>query len=42
METLKILVFNWRYWLNPAMGGAEVFTSGRNIGDCKPVVLFCA
>ncbi len=25
-ETLKILVFNWRCWLNPAMGGAEVFT----------------
>jgi len=26
METLRILVFNWRCWLNPAMGGAEVFT----------------
>jgi len=26
METLKILLFNWRCWLNPAMGGAEVFT----------------
>ena len=26
METLKTLVFNWRCWLNPAMGGAEVFT----------------
>ena len=26
METLKILWFNWRCWLNPAMGGAEVFT----------------
>lgn len=25
METLKILVFNWRCWLNPKMGGAEVF-----------------
>lgn len=25
METLKILVSNWRCWLNPAMGGAEVF-----------------
>lgn len=23
---MKILVFNWRCWLNPAMGGAEVFT----------------
>jgi len=26
METLKILIFNWRCWLNPEMGGAEVFT----------------
>ena len=26
METLRILVFNWRCWLNPGMGGAEVFT----------------
>jgi hypothetical protein len=26
MELFKILVFNWRCWLNPAMGGAEVFT----------------
>lgn len=25
METLKVLLFNWRCWLNPAMGGAEVF-----------------
>jgi glycosyltransferase involved in cell wall biosynthesis len=23
---MKILVFNWRCWLNPDMGGAEVFT----------------
>ncbi len=23
---MKILVFNWRCWLNPAMGGAEIFT----------------
>ncbi|MCW3985690.1 MAG: glycosyltransferase family 4 protein [Candidatus Bathyarchaeota archaeon] len=23
---LKILIFNWRCWLNPSMGGAEVFT----------------
>jgi glycosyltransferase involved in cell wall biosynthesis len=23
---MKILVFNWRCWLNPEMGGAEVFT----------------
>jgi glycosyltransferase involved in cell wall biosynthesis len=26
MESFKILWFNWRCWLNPAMGGAEVFT----------------
>ncbi|MEM3026813.1 MAG: glycosyltransferase family 4 protein, partial [Thermoproteota archaeon] len=26
METLKVLWFNWRCWLNPEMGGAEVFT----------------
>jgi glycosyltransferase involved in cell wall biosynthesis len=26
MERLKILMFNWRCWLNPNMGGAEVFT----------------
>jgi len=26
MEALEILLFNWRCWLNPAMGGAEVFT----------------
>jgi len=26
MSKLKILVFNWRCWLNPEMGGAEVFT----------------
>lgn len=26
MKSLKILVFNWRCWLNPEMGGAEVFT----------------
>ena len=23
---MKILVFNWRCWLNPAAGGAEIFT----------------
>jgi len=23
---MRVLVFNWRCWLNPAMGGAEVFT----------------
>jgi glycosyltransferase involved in cell wall biosynthesis len=26
MESLKILIFNWRCWLNPEMGGAEIFT----------------
>jgi glycosyltransferase involved in cell wall biosynthesis len=26
MRSLKILLFNWRCWLNPDMGGAEVFT----------------
>jgi glycosyltransferase involved in cell wall biosynthesis len=26
MQKLKILVFNWRCWINPEMGGAEVFT----------------
>ena len=26
MDTIRVLMFNWRCWLNPAMGGAEVFT----------------
>ena len=26
MDKLRILFFNWRCWLNPQMGGAEVFT----------------
>jgi glycosyltransferase involved in cell wall biosynthesis len=26
MDSLKILVFNWRCWFNQEMGGAEVFT----------------
>jgi glycosyltransferase involved in cell wall biosynthesis len=26
MRNLKILIFNWKCWLNPEMGGAEVFT----------------
>jgi glycosyltransferase involved in cell wall biosynthesis len=26
MSGLRILWFNWRCWVNPAMGGAEVFT----------------
>jgi hypothetical protein len=25
MEAIRVLIFNWRCWLNPAMGGAEVF-----------------
>lgn len=25
METLRALIFNWRCWLNPEMGEAEVF-----------------
>ena len=32
MERLKILWLNWRCWLNPAMGGAEVFT--REVAEC--------
>jgi glycosyltransferase involved in cell wall biosynthesis len=26
MQSFKILWLNWRCWLNPAMGGAEIFT----------------
>ena len=26
MESFKILVFNWRCWVSPGAGGAEVFT----------------
>jgi glycosyltransferase involved in cell wall biosynthesis len=26
VERLRVLVFNWRCWLNPEVGGAEVFT----------------
>lgn len=26
MDSLRILLFNWRCWMNPEMGGAEVFT----------------
>lgn len=40
---MKILVFNWRCWLNPAMGGAEVFTYEvvkRWIRDGHEVILF--
>jgi glycosyltransferase involved in cell wall biosynthesis len=43
MEPLKILWFNWRCWLNPAMGGAEVFTrevATRWVKDGHDVTLF--
>ncbi len=43
METLKIIVFNWRCWFNPDMGGAEVFTHEvlkRLANDGHEVVLF--
>jgi len=26
MKSLSILIFNWRCWLNPEVGGTEVFT----------------
>ena len=26
MDKLKILIFNWRCWQNPGVGGAEIFT----------------
>jgi len=32
MELLNILIFNWRCWLNPEMGGVEVFTKTYNNG----------
>jgi len=40
MEKIRILWFNWCCWLNPAMGGAEVFTcevakSGSETADAK-------
>jgi glycosyltransferase involved in cell wall biosynthesis len=40
---MKILIFNWRCWLNPAMGGAEVFTyeiAKRWANDGHTVTLF--
>jgi glycosyltransferase involved in cell wall biosynthesis len=40
---LKILWFNWRCWLNPAMGGAEVFThevAKRWVAQGNEVTLF--
>jgi glycosyltransferase involved in cell wall biosynthesis len=45
MESLRILVFNWRCWLNPAMGGAEVFTrevARRWVKAGHEVTLFCS
>lgn len=43
MESFRILVFNWRCWVNPAMGGAEVFTREvlkRWVGWGHEVTLF--
>ena len=43
MMAFKILWFNWRCWLNPAMGGAEVFThevAKRWVAQGHKVVLF--
>lgn len=45
METLRILVFNWRCWLSPEAGGAEVFTrevAGRWVRWGHEVTLFCS
>ena len=45
MRSLKILLFNWRCWLNPAMGGAEVFTREiltRWAKDGHEITLFTA
>jgi len=43
VERLKILVFNWRCWLNPEKGGAEGFTYEvlkRWVKDGHDVTLF--
>jgi glycosyltransferase involved in cell wall biosynthesis len=43
MDRLKILWFNWRCWLNPMMGGAEVYTREictRWVGAGHKVTLF--
>jgi glycosyltransferase involved in cell wall biosynthesis len=43
MKSLKILWFNWRCWLNPEMGGAEVFTrevAKRWVASGHEVTLF--
>jgi glycosyltransferase involved in cell wall biosynthesis len=43
MKINKILIFNWRCWLNPEMGGAEIFThevAKRWVEDGVKVTLF--
>lgn len=43
MRSLKILWLNWRCWLNPEMGGAEIFThevAKRWVGWGNEVCLF--
>lgn len=43
MDSLKVLLFNWRCWLNPEMGGAEVFTREvlkRWVRDGHEVTMF--
>ena len=43
MSINKILIFNWRCWLNPEMGGAEIFTheiAKRWVKDGIKVTLF--
>lgn len=45
MKSLRILIFNWRCWLNPTMGGAEVFTrevAKRWVRAGHKVVLFAS
>lgn len=45
MDRLNILVFNWRCWFNPDMGGAEVFTKEvlkRWVQDGHKVTLFAS
>jgi len=45
METLKIFIFNWRCWLHPSAGGAEVVTrevARRLASQGHEVHLVCA
>lgn len=45
VESLKILVYNWRCWRNPEMGGAEVFTKevlSRWVKSGHEVTLFAS